>query len=100
MHVQIDIDQPPARQRGAQAMVGPGVVAAGDETRIDLLELARHARPGEGVAQLEDLRAAALPQLGLADQTRQLGGQRLHLAGLKGEAVAPLGEQFHVDAQP
>ena len=100
VHVQIDIDQPPARQRGAQAVVGPGVVAAGDEARVDLLELAGHTRPGKGVVQLANLRAAALAQLGFGDQTRQLGGKRLHLARLEGEAVTPLGEQFHVDAQP
>jgi hypothetical protein len=92
MHVQIDVDQLPRPQPLAHAAVGPRVVAARHQPRVDRLELAGHAGPRERLAQSADLLAFALAQLRFGDQPRQVAGQRLQVTGLELESVAPVGQ--------
>src|SRR5579875_164420 len=96
MHVQINVDQRPRGKARAHRGARTAIVAAGDESLVDLLELGRGARPVKTWAQPRRVRAQLRAQLWAAERTAQLLCERLHVAGLEHQPMLASAEQLLV----
>ncbi len=100
VHVQVDVDERAVAQAPAHGRVAAPVVAPRRDARVDLLQLARHATPGQpgahGRARLAERRA----QRGVAHDPPERRRERVGVAHLEQEAALLVAGHLLVGGQP